>query len=269
MFSQERIVVQSADGTALSLQKSGSGPALLLVHGSASVSASWAAVIPALNQRFTVYALDRRGRAPSGDASKYSFDAEVDDLAAVAASVSGPVKLAAHSYGALIAVRAAATPGKLKNVTRLILYEPPVSVKPRPEHAKMVAEMNRAWENGDRDRVAAVFLQEILGLAPARLAAFKASPAWPGIVSIAETYPREAEAAGRFEVSAQDLAGWKTPTTMLLGGQSPDYMREGTQFVCGAMPNCKVAMLDGQGHMAIQIAPALFVSKLLEAIDAP
>ena len=58
-------------------------------------------MLPKLAERFTVYAMDRRGRAPSGDAKEYSISNEADDIAAVVDAIGGPVVVLAHSYGAL------------------------------------------------------------------------------------------------------------------------------------------------------------------------
>ena len=80
----ERFTVRSKDGVEISVQKAGLGPALLLVHGALlNGSLSWGAVLPKLAEHFTVYAMDRRGRAPSGDAKEYSIANEADDIAAV------------------------------------------------------------------------------------------------------------------------------------------------------------------------------------------
>ena len=113
-MAQPRFVVNSGDGVPISVVKIGSGAPLVLVHGSASVALSWAPVLPALSRDFTVYAMDRRGRLPSGDGEKYSLQAEMDDVAAVVNSAGQPVTLVAHSYGALIA--AAAANGDRKSV---------------------------------------------------------------------------------------------------------------------------------------------------------
>src|SRR5271166_3733999 len=122
----ERFTVQSRDGVGISVQKTGAGPALLLVHGSLlNGTISFGAVMPKLAQRFTVYAMDRRGRAPSGDAKAHSIPIEADDIAAVAAAIAPPVVLLAHSFGALAAVDAL---DRLQGVSRVILYEPPLTV---------------------------------------------------------------------------------------------------------------------------------------------
>ena len=83
-MTTERFTVKSADGVEISVQKAGAGPALLLVHGSLlNGLLSWGAVLPKFAEHFTVYAMDRRGRAPSGDAQQYSIQNEADDIAAV------------------------------------------------------------------------------------------------------------------------------------------------------------------------------------------
>src|SRR5271163_3510815 len=95
----ERFTVRSKDGVEISLQKAGSGPALLLIHGSLlNGSVSWGPVLPKLAEHFTVYAMDRRGRAPSGDAKEYSIANEADDIVRVVESIGGPVIVLSHSY---------------------------------------------------------------------------------------------------------------------------------------------------------------------------
>jgi pimeloyl-ACP methyl ester carboxylesterase len=60
-----------------------------------------------LEQRFTVYAVDRRGRGQSGDSPVYSIEREYEDIAAVVESIREPVNLLGHSYGALCSLEAA------------------------------------------------------------------------------------------------------------------------------------------------------------------
>ena len=60
--------VNSSDGTPIAFWRSGSGPPLVLVHGTTGAHWSFAFLSPVLAERFTLYALDRRGRGESGDA---------------------------------------------------------------------------------------------------------------------------------------------------------------------------------------------------------
>lgn len=65
----ERFV--SKDGTTIGCRTSGWGPPILLVHGTAADLTQWAPVLPALDQGFTVHAMDRRGQGVSDDAPEY------------------------------------------------------------------------------------------------------------------------------------------------------------------------------------------------------
>jgi pimeloyl-ACP methyl ester carboxylesterase len=83
------LVATSADGTRIAYEVTGSGPALLLVHGGGQTRASWKqqGYVDRLAKRFTVITLDLRG---SGDSDKptrpdaYALDRWLADLLAVA-----------------------------------------------------------------------------------------------------------------------------------------------------------------------------------------
>jgi hypothetical protein len=59
--------ITSADGTTTGWQRSGSGPPLLLVHGTTADHTRWSGISPQLDQHFAVHAMDRRGRGASTD----------------------------------------------------------------------------------------------------------------------------------------------------------------------------------------------------------
>jgi len=78
----EKIV--SRDGTPIAYQRSGIGAPLVLVHGTSGTFQTWAQILPLLERKFTVYAIDRRGRGESGDsAGPYAMEREAQDVAAV------------------------------------------------------------------------------------------------------------------------------------------------------------------------------------------
>src|SRR5829696_4622459 len=117
--------ITSEDGTPIAYRRSGEGPPLVLVHGAAADRGRWSPVLPALEKRFTVYAIDRRGRGGSGDSDGYTMEREAEDVASVVDSIGEPVNLLGHSYGALLALEAALV---AKNVRKLVLYEPGIEV---------------------------------------------------------------------------------------------------------------------------------------------
>jgi pimeloyl-ACP methyl ester carboxylesterase len=83
--------VQSADKTVIAFDCSGAGPALVLVVGAFCDRSSTKTLAGGLGSAFTVYECDRRGRGDSGEASPYSVEREVDDIAAVIGAGDGPV----------------------------------------------------------------------------------------------------------------------------------------------------------------------------------
>ena len=77
--------VRSKDGTTIAYERSGSGPALILVDGALCSRAFGPSpkLAPLLAAHFTVYAYDRRGRGQSGDTHPYAPAREVEDIAAL------------------------------------------------------------------------------------------------------------------------------------------------------------------------------------------
>ena len=108
----------------ISYDRYGKGPPLVLVHGSFSNHVSnWEFVKPLLEDRFTVYAVARRGRGETDATDEHSVPDEGADVAAVLAAIGEAVFLLGHSYGGQVALAAAARAPE--RVQKLVLYEPP------------------------------------------------------------------------------------------------------------------------------------------------
>lgn len=262
-MSAERFTVRSKDGVEISVQKLGSGPALLLVHGALlNGTLSWGAVLPTLAERFTVYAMDRRGRAPSGDAEAYSIAAESDDVANVVSAIGGPVTILAHSYGALVMLDAL---DRLRHVSHLILYEPPVTAEGgRPDSAAVLEKLDSALAAGNRAEIVITFLRDQVQVPPDRVMAMQSSPIWPVVLEIASTLPRESRAVNTYRPFVERLANWKIPATVLLGSESKGLLRDAAYFVRDSIPGCRLVILEGQGHGAMLDSPDWFAAKIIE-----
>src|SRR5690606_12279759 len=106
--SPTRHTVRSRDGTDIALFRSGTGPPLVAVHGATTDHTSWNRVLPWLEPRVSVVAIDRRGRGDSGDHPDWDIEREFEDVAAVvdglAAESGSGVELVGHSFGATVAL---------------------------------------------------------------------------------------------------------------------------------------------------------------------
>jgi hypothetical protein len=163
--------VVSGDSMPIGYWRTGDGPPLVLVHGTSADHACWDPVLPALGEHFSVYAIDRRGQAGSGDATEHSLEREAEDVAAVIEAVArehgAPVGLVGHSYGAICCLEAALRlRGRL--LGGLVLYEPPLPTGAVAFPAGPVGRVEALIEGGDRDEAVAVFLREVAGVPPTR-----------------------------------------------------------------------------------------------------
>ena len=95
--------ITTPDGTTVSYDKYGSGPPLVLVHGSFSDHVTnWQACKSLLADRFTVYAMARRGRGESSVTTGHTLEDEMNDTVAVLRSVGAPAFLLGHSSRSLL-----------------------------------------------------------------------------------------------------------------------------------------------------------------------
>ena len=248
--------VASRDGTRIGFHRSGEGPPLVLLHGATGAHWSFRYILPSLGDRFTLYAVDRRGRGESGDAADYVIEREIEDVAAIVESLDEPANVFGHSYGATVALGASlVTPG----IRKLVLYEgsPGISVVP-DEHLDRMEELVERGEPGE----ALVYALGLFGLTPEEVEQLRGAPTWPVRVSAAHTVAREVRAEQGYRPDPRALAGVAAPALLLLGGESPDWAREATEQIRDALPDARIAVLPGEGHAAIMTAPELVAEEV-------
>ena len=238
----------------------------MLVHGTTADHSRWTPVLPAFEQHFTVYAVDRRGRGGSGDSESYSLEREFEDVAAVVDSLAEPALLVGHSYGALCALEAALI---ASNVRKLVLYEPPMDVTDeRINPPGVVDQLEALLEAGDRDEVVATMLREVAGVPPEAVENMRSLPAWEARVAAAHTIPRELRAQEAYRFDPERFGDLEVPTLLLLGADSPAAFEEAEKAVAEALPNARVVVMPGQGHVAMDTATDLFTTEILRFLEA-
>lgn len=255
-------LVVSTDGTRIACGRSGSGSPLVLVHGTSGDRWSFRFVEPLLAERFTVYAVDRRGRGGSGDSkSGYTIEQEFADIAAVVESLAQPADLLGHSYGATVALGAALL---TQNLRRLILYEPAPGI---PSVApEFLAKLHALLAEDKREELLSTVMVEFAGFGPEELEQFRASPVWAPRVAAAHTISREVHAEENYKPDPDAFAGLSTPVMLLLGSESPKWAKRGTEVVHSLLPNSRVVVLEGQGHVATITAPELLVAEVVRFV---
>ena len=254
--------MRSADGTRINFRRLGSGPALVLVHGSVSTHTDWMPVARLLADRFTCFAMDRRGRAKSGEGiAPYSVEREYEDIAAVlaAAAVAGPrPALAAHSYGAICALGTAMR----YPVPRLVLYEPPFPV------GGLIAGENlppyvRAIQEGDPDKALALGLAAFPRMPAEAILTLRASRAWPQLRTLARSWIRELEVMDSLSPDLEQYRALSCPSMLLMGSVSPEHpMLDASRALARVLPGVRVEQLQGQGHGAMRKSPEM-VARLI------
>ena len=256
----------SKDGTPVAYRRSGEGPPLILVHGTAADHSRWRPVLPTFEEHFTVYAIDRRGRGDSGDSEDYAVEREFEDVAAVVDSIEASVNVLGHSYGGLLALEATLLTG---NVGKLVLYDPGIEVNGAEIYPHEVVErLDALLGQGDRDGVVETTMREVAGLPPEVVEYMRAQPVWQARVEAAHTIPRELRAVKTYRLDPERFRGLKTPTLLLSGNESPAALRKAAEAVDEAVPDSRSVVMHGQGHAAMDTGTDLFTSEVLRFLTA-
>jgi pimeloyl-ACP methyl ester carboxylesterase len=254
--------VTSPDGTPIASWRSGDGPPLVLVHGTASDHSRWAPVLPAFEQHHTVLAVDRRGRGASGDAEDYAIEREFEDVAAVVDSLGEPVILLGHSHGGLCALEAAVLS---HNVRALVLYEPPFQTAGAAEinPPEVIERLETLLQAGDRDEVVATMARQIAGQPPEVVAYMRSQPSYPARMAAAPTIPRELRAVKTYRFDPERFRDLAVPTLLLNGSESSPGLRMAGEALNEALRNSRLVVMPGQGHGAMDTGTDLFTTEVL------
>ena len=258
-------MVTSADGTEIAYQQTGSGPPLVLVHGSWSSHHDWDDVTPGLAESFHVVAYDRRGHSrserPSGQGS---VDEDVADLADVIEQLGlRPAWVVGNSFGASIALRLAATHAEF--LRGVIAHEPPLFdvISDDPDLAPLVEEDEKVTAtvadsiaSGDHEGGARRFVEDELGpgswsqLPPD----FRAT-----LIENAPTFLDESRDPDQYAFDPAWLAAFHRPVMLTMWSESPPTYPGVVSRLADALPAIEVVRLEGAGHIPHMTHPDEYI----------
>jgi pimeloyl-ACP methyl ester carboxylesterase len=254
--------VMSKDGTAIAYDRSGQGPALILVDGAlcSRTFGPMPKLAPLLARHFTVYTYDRRGRGESTDRQPYSREREVEDLAALIQGAGGSAFLLGLSSGAALALEAAASGLPVKKVAA---YEPPyVAEAGEPGAAEHELHLRKLIAAGKRGGAVKYFLKDMVGVPGAAVVMMQLMPwIWRKLEKVAHTLPYDAALMGEFKVPRARLASIKIPTLAVFGSRSDVRLQKAARAVADAVPGAHHRTLAGQTH---NVKPAVLAPTIVE-----
>ena len=262
---------ESAAPPGAGYARSGDGPVVVLVHSSVSGRRQWRSLTSALEDRFQVVAIDLIGygdRPPWGGNRPQQLSDQSALIHEVSEQIGTPLALVGHSFGASVALCAAAELGN--RLDGLVLLEPnPFSLLRETaateyEEAEALRDaVKAAGDNGAWSSAAERFADYWNGpgtwtrMPPERREAFaRALPPnyheWDAVMDAPARRYVSAVTAVTHVVSASDTAAPIAKIVSILAAIRPDW---------------HIAQIDDGGHMAPLTRPDVVNAIVASALD--
>jgi 3-oxoadipate enol-lactonase len=242
------------DGVALDVTDTGSGPALLLVHGFGGAKEDFADHIDALAARHRVVTFDLRGHGESdgpSDIAAYSLDRMAADVLGVADALGiDTFRLLGHSMGGMVARRVVlAHPARVAALVLMDTSPGPIAhIAPDALEAAATVMLDEGKE----------VLKPLLdAAAPLETPAYEQLlAARPGFEEF-EARKWEALAPAMWAAMAREmarqpdqlalLAGVRCPTLVIAGEQDKPFV-EASRQMAATIPGAELVVIPDAGH---------------------
>jgi pimeloyl-ACP methyl ester carboxylesterase len=263
--------VTSADGSSIAYDVSGHGPVVVLVAPALADRTDHRRLAALLEQDRTVINYDRRGRGSSTEASPWSVDREIEDLAALIDAHGGSAAVFGASSGAVLALDAANS--LASRIERVVAFEPPVIVDAgrSPIPPELSQELEQLVREGRRSQAVKQFMREALEAPAAMVLATRLMvPAWRQMIAMAHTTAYDVELCAGLQNGApipEDR--WRsidTPVLALVGQKSKPWAHAGADAVAAATGG-RAATVSRAHHGTPVMRPQAIVPHLREFLS--
>jgi len=250
------------DGRKLAYREEGSGPPLILVHGSPGEGSSWRRVVPHLKDRFRTICPDLPGYGGSDHLEVDEPAGRMDAMGAVVArlveSMGEPVRLVGHSFGGNIALQAALQV-RPDAVGRIVLLEPvyfralqltgdDAALGPAATHFEDYARRATAGEpEVVRLMIDYWFGEGAFARMPDPVRGYLSASAARNAIDVRSTFLGTSTAA--------DLAALRQPVKIVDGATSQDVVRSIGKALVKLLPNARMEGLAGANHGMLDTHP--------------
>ena len=250
-----------AESEALHVEISGEGPALVLAHGFSGSARNWRPQIRAFRDRYRVIVYDLRGHArspaPHASPDRYSRSAFIEDVAEILDRASLPrAVLGGLSLGA--GVMLAFALAQPERVRALVLASFPAG----PNHAGAFSgrtdEMAQVLETEGLEAAGARFVWgpdsglDERGAALVRQGFLEHDPL--GLAQVLRGVLREVASLSE----EPDLGAKIRMPVLLVAGSRDSGSLESTKRLAARLPQARVEIIEGAGHVVNLSAPAAF-----------
>jgi len=238
------------------VRSSGEGDNILCLHSCLGSSKQWCALTDRLEASYRVTATDLFG---FGKAPAWSFDNslrledEVKLLAPVLDSMSGPVHLVGHSYGAAVALKLANL--YTHKINSVIVYEPVLFTllfaggqmhSAASEIFQVVEKIQYNYEAGDSDKAIQAFIEYWSGEGSwCRFSSEQQSTMVDKVAMVLANFEALMSEYNAFNL----LKALAMPVHCIFGENSPKTTRQIARIMSETCPNISSKGLSGMGHM--------------------
>lgn len=240
----------------------GSGPAVVLLHAGIADRTMWSEHLEPLAQAgYRAVAMDLSG---FGEAAVTTGEQApwIDVLATMDALEIHEALLVGNSFGGAVALRmAVVAPERVAGLALVSAPAPGVDASPELESAWAAEES--ALERGDIDAaVAAVVDTWTLPDASAELRG-RVAEMQRRAYELQTDAEEVTEAADPLEAEPNALAGLAVRTLVAVGDRDKPEFRQGAELLAKTLPNARLAVIEGAGHLAPLETPKRFRELLL------